>query len=126
MSYFAYNADQKYFGPYVYKEGEALVYTEDYEDPSYDYPNTDWYLAGLNASNGVGWTDPFYDEASDVTMFTAAVPIIVNNKAIGVASADYDLTTIQTMVANIKVAETGYAFLITSDGGKSHEDEYKR
>jgi methyl-accepting chemotaxis protein len=126
MSYFAYNADQKYFGPYVYKEGEALVYTEDYEDPSYDYPNTDWYLAGLNASNGVGWTDPFYDEASDVTMFTAAVPIIVNNKAIGVASADYDLTTIQTMVANIKVAETGYAFLITSDGTYlAHQDAAK-
>ena len=57
LEYYTYDSDTKYFGPYVYKDGDSLVYTEDYETEEYDYPNTDWYIIGKNAENRAGWTD---------------------------------------------------------------------
>ncbi len=116
----------QYFGPYVYKDGEKLVYTEDYETDAYDYPNTDWYHIGKNAKNGVGWTDPYYDEASDMTMITAAVPFERNGKFEGVVSADYDLSTIQEIISGVSFEETGYIFLLNTKGQFiAHKDQDK-
>jgi methyl-accepting chemotaxis protein len=41
-----YRADIKFFGPYIYRDGEKLVYTEDYSTEEYDYPHWDWYKLG--------------------------------------------------------------------------------
>jgi hypothetical protein len=56
-----YDKNIRYFGPYLHKEGETIVYSEAYESEDYDYFNTDWYLIGKNTEKGVGWTDPYYD-----------------------------------------------------------------
>jgi methyl-accepting chemotaxis protein len=108
--------NEQYFGPYVYKDGSELVYTLDYEDPAYDYPNTDWYLLGKNLDGQSGWTDPYYDETSGITMITTAVPIIEQDKIIGVVSADYDLSTIQELIENVQIEKSGFAFLIDNTG----------
>lgn len=113
---YVYDSTTKYFGPYVYKDGDRLVYTEDYEAADYDYPNTDWYLAGKNAGNGVGWTNPYYDETSGITMITTAVPVNTDKGIVGVVSADYDLTTIQKIISEVKLEQTGFAFLLDSSG----------
>lgn len=111
-----YERNTKYFGPYLYKEGNSIVYTEEYESENYDYFTEDWYLAGKNAQNGVGWTDPYYDEAAETVMFTSSVPINTNQGIIGVASADYDLMTIQEIISKVKLDESGYAFLLDTNG----------
>ncbi|MBN2897434.1 MAG: methyl-accepting chemotaxis protein [Clostridia bacterium] len=113
---FQYDGVTPYFGPYVYKDGDNLLYTEDYEAPDYDYPSTDWYLTGKQAANGAGWTSPYYDEASGITMITAAVPIKMSSGVVGVVSADYDLTTIQNMISNVQLGKEGYAFLLDKEG----------
>lgn len=113
---FKYNASEKYFGPYVYKDGDDLVYTEEYETAAYDYLSTDWYLSGKEAKNGVSWISPYYDDTSGITMVTASVPITTEKGVVGVVSADYDLTTIQNMVSDVKLGDHGYAFLLDSDG----------
>lgn len=113
---YKYDPGKAYFGPYVYKDGDALVYTEDYEGADYDYPSTDWYISGKNAGNQVVWTAPYYDETTDITMITAAFPIKVNNGFTGVISADYDMTTIQHIISDIKLGKNGYAFMVDSEG----------
>ena len=126
LEYYTYDSDTKYFGPYVYKDGDSLVYTEDYETEEYDYPNTDWYIIGKNAENRAGWTDPYYDETSGITMITTAVPINTDKGTVGVVSADYDLTTIQRIISEVKLEDSGFAFLLDSKGQFiAHKDSEK-
>lgn len=114
---YLYDAKEEFFGPYVYKDGKNVVYTEDYEDPAYDYPNTDWYISGKNTEKGkVTWTDPYFDETMGITMITAALPIVDNEKVIGVVTADYDLSTIQNMIAEHKFEKTGFFYMLDSAG----------
>jgi len=113
---YEYNHTVEYFGPYLYKDGDQIIYTEDYETKEYDYPNTDWYLTGKNASNGEGWTEPYYDETTGITMITTAVPIEKNGQFVGVVTADYDLSTIQERVNSFKLGESGYAVLVDTQG----------
>jgi methyl-accepting chemotaxis protein len=119
-----YKDDIEYFGPYIYKDGENFVYTEDYETKEYDYPSTDWYLIGKEAENGIGWTVPYYDETTEITMITTSVSIKEGEKFVGIVSADYDLNTIQKLVNDVKIGDSGYAILVDSDGNFiSHPDK---
>lgn len=114
---FAYAPDQKYFGPYVYKDGQSILETLDYEAPDYDYPTQDWYTMAKGVSESVVWSDPYFDETTGITMITAAAPY--NDKAgkfIGVATGDVDLANLQTLVNDISVGQSGKAFLIGKDG----------
>ena len=123
---YTYSEEIQYFGPYVYKDGDELVYTEDYESSDYNYPDTDWYQIGKNAKDGVGWTDPYFDEASDITMITAAVPFYMDEKFAGVVSADYDLATIQKIILDVVFEKSGYAFLLDTKGQFiAHKDQDK-
>lgn len=123
---YIYNKDTEYFGPYVFRDGDSLSYTEEYETAEYDYHNKDWYVIGKNAKDGVGWTNPYYDETSGITMITAAVPINTDKGTIGVISADYDLTTIQNLISEVKLEESGFAFLLDSSGQFiAHKDTEK-
>jgi methyl-accepting chemotaxis protein len=109
---YTYDKELKYFGPYVYKDGSSLVYTEDYETDEYDYPNTDWYKAGKEAEAGTAaWTEPYYDETTGITMITAAVPIYQNEELAGVVTADYDLSSIQQIIAEETFEQSGYLFM---------------
>ncbi|TFB21401.1 methyl-accepting chemotaxis protein [Filobacillus milosensis] len=112
---YTYSSSERYFGPYVYKTDNGVTYTEDYEAPDYDFPSTAWYQAGKNAEVA-GWTNPYYDKASDITMVTTAVPFYDGSEFEGVVSSDINLSSIQDIVSNIDVSESGYAFLIDQNG----------
>lgn len=105
--------DGQYFGPYAYKSGSEVIYTEDYFA---DNTQEGWYQVG-DTNDSAGWTDPYYDPASSITMITAASPIRNNQgKMIGVATADLDFTNVQKIMSEIKVGKKGFAMLITKDG----------
>ena len=114
---FAYKGDTKYFGPYTYKDQGQVVYTEDYEAASYDYPNQEWYKSATATTQTVLWSDPYYDEVTKITMATASVPFYnENKKLVGMATVDIDLSDLQKVVSNIKVGEKGWAFLLDKTG----------
>jgi phosphoserine phosphatase RsbU/P len=67
------------------------------------------------------WSEPYHDEgAGNITMSTYSVPFYRNikgeRKLAGVVTADISLEWLQEMVSSIKIAETGYAFLISKKG----------
>ncbi|WP_341876728.1 methyl-accepting chemotaxis protein [Defluviitalea saccharophila] len=116
FEYYKYKDDIKYFGPYGYKDGDKIVYTEDYSNAEYDYASWEWYTMAIGA-DGVRWTDPYYDEVSGITMITAAAPLYdENNEFIGVVTSDMDLKVLQDIIKNIKVGTTGKAYLLDTNG----------
>ena len=121
-----FSPEDYYFGPYVYRDGEAILYTEDYETEEYDYPSTDWYLAGKAIKEGSVWSSPYFDETTGITMITTSVPVLTDGGFQGVVTADYDLSTIQERIGQVKLGDTGYAFLLDQDGLYiAHEDQDK-
>ena len=114
---YKYKTDIKLFGPYAYKDSGKILYTEDYMTEEYNFPNQDWYKAGRDSKEAVGWTAPFYDDATKVTMVTAAVPFHdKNGTVLGATSTDMDLVNLQKIVNDLKIGSTGKAFLLTADG----------
>ncbi|MEN2769165.1 methyl-accepting chemotaxis protein [Ornithinibacillus xuwenensis] len=123
---FTYSEDEEFFAPYVYKDGDNVVYSEDYEDPSYNYPETDWYVQGMQSDVPV-WTAPYYDETLGQTFITTAVSFNNQEKNIsGVITSDYVLNSIQAVISEIQVEDSGYAVLIDQDGNfLAHPDQEK-
>ncbi|AEE91976.1 Methyl-accepting chemotaxis sensory transducer with Cache sensor [Tepidanaerobacter acetatoxydans Re1] len=114
---YCYDNKIKYFGPYVYKEGSDIKVTLEYEEESYNYPSWPWYQMAANTENSIEWSEPFYDETTNVTMITVSAPFYdENGKLLGLTTGDIDLTHFQEMISDIKVGNKGYAFLLSKDG----------
>lgn len=114
---FSYDEEIEYIGPYAYKDGEAIIFTDEYETASYDYPSHDWYRAGAD-SGDVSWTAPYFDEALGTTLITTSIPFYNNMRTFsGVVSSGIDIGNLQSMVAAIDTGTSGQAFLL----GKNQE-----
>ncbi len=114
---YCYDNKIKYYGPYVYKEGSDIKVTLEYEEESYNYPSWPWYQMAVNTKNSIEWSEPFYDETTNVTMITVSAPFYdENGKLLGLTTGDIDLTHFQEMISDIKVGNKGYAFLLSKDG----------
>ncbi|WP_027963706.1 methyl-accepting chemotaxis protein [Halalkalibacillus halophilus] len=113
---YSYESDEEYFGPYSYKDGEETVFTDEYEDSSYDYPTQPWYMVGME-SDGLAWTEPYYDEALDTVLITTSIPFTgENNQTGGVISSDIDIGQLQEVVRTIDTGYSGQSFLIGAEG----------
>ncbi|MBW7457136.1 methyl-accepting chemotaxis protein, partial [Paenibacillus sepulcri] len=112
-----YKAGREYFGPYAYKDGDQTVYTEEYMNADYDYPHWEWYQNATDTKESVVFTDPYYDETTDTTMFTATVPFYDRQKKLlGVTTGDISLNSMQAMIRDIRVGSSGQAFLVDKQG----------
>ena len=108
-----------YFAPYFYKHKDEVKLTYIGSD-SYNYFSWDWYKLPKETNNSM-WSEPYHDEgAGNIIMSTYSVPfyrtIKGERKLAGVVTADISLEWLQEMVSSIKIAETGYAFLISKKG----------
>lgn len=112
---YIYDKDEKYVGPYVYKEDTRLVTTYDYSNAEYDYFSQEYYTMCIDATEPQ-FTDPYYDETSGTIMSSCAAPIIVNNRFLGCVTVDIELSSITTLISEVKVGKTGWATLVTSNG----------
>jgi methyl-accepting chemotaxis protein len=115
MEPYKYNQNEKYFGPYIYKDNDDLITTWDYSNSEYDYFKYDWYKNGFKGKGSM-WTTPYYDETADITMMTYTTPIYKNDNIIGVTSIDINLKDMQNYVQNIKIGDQGKAYLISDTG----------
>lgn len=118
-------ANGEIFGPYLYKDEERAVYTDIYEEPSYNFYTQEWYTKGLT-SNQVNHTEPYFDEALGEMFISFSVQVLDDSKPVGVITGDYILNSIQSIVSDIKIRESGYAFLIDDKGTfLTHPDKEK-
>lgn len=111
-----YSPGIKFFSSYAYHTGSTISVTHDYSKPSYNYPSQAWYKLAEN-NKGITFSDPYFDEKTQSTMVTASMPTLDDQgQFIGVTTGDISLITIQNIIKDTKLGETGWAFMINKDG----------
>lgn len=122
---YRYNSSTRFFGPYVYKSENKYVRTLEYESPSYNYPSYEWYTIAKGVDNAAVFSEPFYDELTNITMVTCSAPFKGRDgKFAGVTTVDTNLKTIQNYISTIKIGKTGYVYMVDKTGlCIAHPDE---
>ena len=110
--------NQQYAGPYWYKDGDSVVYTDEYSNADYDYFSQEYYTnAAAMTVLDATITDPYYDEASGTIMATCSAPIFNSSgENIGCITVDTVLSSIQDIVAAMSLGDTSTPILLASDG----------
>ncbi|WP_017473725.1 methyl-accepting chemotaxis protein [Amphibacillus jilinensis] len=112
---YSYDEDVEYFGPYSYKEQDQIIFTDEYENPDYDYPSHDWYVAGAETDEA-SWTLPYFDEGLGTSLITTSIPFYQENgELLGIISSDIDISQLQEVIASIDTGTSGEAFLLADD-----------
>ncbi len=118
---------KKYFMPYFYNHSDSISYKYLGGD-TYDYFSMDWYQVPKVLDRPL-WSEPYYDErAGNELMTTYSVPLYKNidgeRQLIGILGADMKLSWLQEYMNSIKICETGYGFMVSSNGTiVSHPNE---
>lgn len=112
---YAYDMEEEYVGPYIFKDGEHISVTYDYSNADYDYFSQEYYKLAEASSTPV-ITDPYYDETSGLIMSTCSMALYDENKFIGCITVDIELSSIKNAVDSIKAGEGGSAILLTQSG----------
>ena len=110
-----YDPKSLYFAPCYYREKDA-VRLEMLGSKSYQYFHKDWYRVPKELGRPV-WSEPYFDE---ILMASYSVPFYRNvhgeRKFMGVVTVDIPLEWLQKRIASIKIAKSGYGFLISKKG----------
>ncbi|GGN90874.1 methyl-accepting chemotaxis protein [Saccharibacillus kuerlensis] len=111
-----YRSDTQFFSSYAFRNQNQVTVTHDYSDPAYNYPAQAWYQIAAGQKE-IRYTAPFYDETTQSTMVTASVPMYDDQeKFVGVATGDINLNTVQNIVSETQVGNSGWAFMLDQDG----------
>ena len=116
---YAFERDSLYFAPYFYKDKDNIEFTY-LGGENYQYFYWDWYQMPKELTRSV-WSEPYFDEGGgNIIMSTYSVPFYkeINGKRefMGVVTADISLSWLQDIVSSIKIADTGYGFLVSNNG----------
>lgn len=83
----------------------------------YDARESTWYReAAKLKEGGIYWTNPVQDGSGRGVALICAMPVYVNGKLIGVAGSGGLIENIQKMVRSTTIGESGYAFLVNTQG----------
>jgi phosphoserine phosphatase RsbU/P len=114
---YAYRENKEFYAPYFYRSGDSVIF-KDLGENTYNYTNWNWYK--LPMEKGACWGEPYFDKGGgNILMITYSVPFFYNDsghKFRGVVTVDLALEKLKEMIWNMKVYQTGYAFLISSTG----------
>jgi len=114
---YAYSKDIKCYAPYAYKDNGKVINTDIYSNEKFDYLNQNWYKTGKNSKEQLVWTDPYYDEVTQIAMLTAIVPLHDNQgDFIGVVSGNLDFGTLQKLISELHLNIKADVYLLNKDG----------
>ena len=112
-----YDANEKYYGPYWYKDGNGFAEDWGYSNAEYDYFSQEYYTDAAAMQPGeASITDPYYDEASGTIMASCSAPIYDGKNYIGCITCDLTLDLIEESMSNITVGKTGSVLMTASEG----------
>ncbi|NLZ82339.1 MAG: hypothetical protein GX915_01580 [Clostridiales bacterium] len=80
---------------------------------SQDDPNASFYYDAIKEGKPF-WSD-FYVNNADQNVMTYSMPIVINGMTIGTMGADMNVEEISEHIENIKLYDTGYAYLVNKD-----------
>ncbi|QXM06592.1 methyl-accepting chemotaxis protein [Crassaminicella indica] len=100
-------ADQEGNGEFIKIEGD--IYT--IEDFNPDNELLSWYYDPIKLKKGI-WSDIYIDSLTKKEIITYSTPVFVDDILIGVVGVDFDCDIFKNKINNIKLYDTGYAFLL--------------
>lgn len=84
--------------------------------PEFDVTQRPWFVAASPAQNptrSAAWSDPYLDAATNGLIITVSYPVYDSSGEFrGVQGMDVQLNQITQVVGNLKIGETGHAFLL--------------
>lgn len=93
---------------HIERTAQSDVSRKDKDDPS-----AKWYYDAQKAKGGT-WSDPYINDAG-LNVITYSTPLLINSISIGVVGIDLNVEGIKRDVENVKLYDTGYAFLLSKD-----------
>ncbi len=87
-----------------------------------DLAHVGWYYIPV-ANKAPLWMDPYLNENINVYMISYVVPLYVDGTSVGILGMDIDFGQITDLADRISVFDSGYAFLVSSDGSILHHKE---
>ncbi|WP_147819169.1 SpoIIE family protein phosphatase [Salidesulfovibrio onnuriiensis] len=116
---YGFDRTRLYYSPYHYRSGNRIARTN-LGSASYRYFYMDWYQLAKELEKPI-WTEPYFDEGGGhALMTTYSVPFYRTRDGkkhfAGVVTADVDLGWLQKTLADIKVLDTGFVFLLSRYG----------
>ncbi|MCT4606163.1 MAG: methyl-accepting chemotaxis protein [Marinisporobacter sp.] len=85
-----------------------------YEDLASKSEELPWFWKTIEADKGI-WSNPYEDKYFNTKLITFSYPITFKNQIIGVVGTDILFDNFEKMIEDIKVYDTGYAFLLSDD-----------
>jgi phosphoserine phosphatase RsbU/P len=116
-----------YFMPYAYRDN-GKIETLFLGGGDYQYFFMDWYQIP-KILEAPFWSEPYYDEGGgNILMATYSVPfythLAAGRRFSGIATVDVALERLTDFVSEVKIFETGYAFMISRNGvAVTHPDK---
>jgi diguanylate cyclase (GGDEF)-like protein len=102
---------------YVNLDGKGFLEHEVTDITQYDTNDTStlvWFTVPKATGKGL-WLPPYYTENLDVKVISYNVPVYWNNKFVGVIGIEIDYETLAREVEDIRIFDTGYAFILDKD-----------
>ena len=114
----SYLKDSIFYAPYYFKSGKSIFH-KSLGNADYNYFDMDWYK--LAKKEGAMWSEPYFDQGGgNIIMSTYSVPFYRkadgNKEFWGVVTADVSLKWLDSLMANLNIYESGYAFLLSETG----------
>lgn len=108
------NTNKAVLWVYLGTEGKEMNMRPDGELPvGYDPTARPWYIAAKE-KGALVWTDPYNDSTTNELVTTVAIPVKKNGALTGVLGLDVTLSTLSEKMAQTKIGQEGFAFLLDS------------
>lgn len=116
---YMFDRSTKYFAPYYYKSPKGIKYLN-LASSAYDYMKWEWYTLPIKLGRPV-WSEPFFDQGGvNIYLVTYSQPVYkqIDFKRVlcAIATCDIALDWLVDMIGKIKIYDTGYAFILSSNG----------
>ena len=89
-----------------------------------DIEHVGWYYIPITNGKET-WLNPYYNKNMDQEIISYVIPIIVDEKTIGVVGMDIATNLLYENTKNVTVYESGYAFLMDNEGEFVYHPEMK-
>lgn len=115
---FTFKSEERWYGPYVFRENSTINFTWDLSQATYDYHNHDWYKNAFRTmqvnDENIYWSQPYLDEAGTMAMMiTVSAPILDRaGKKVGVTTVDLAINSLSKMVEQVEFTENSSSYLI--------------
>ncbi|MFW9928944.1 MAG: VWA domain-containing protein [Candidatus Thorarchaeota archaeon] len=107
--------DQNFLNNIAQENNGNAVFIENSEDIA-EAMSRYYQFFTSNVQSNLIWSYPYIDQSGFGIIITASKPVIVNNKFIGVISADLTLSYLIEIINNFKPSTNGYNFIFDSAG----------